>query len=300
MFLKSLQRELGMTFIYVTHDQEEALTMSDHLAVFNDGRIEQVGAPDRGLRASGDRVRRRLRRHLEHHRAQRPAHLDPTGADRAERRRRAGNGRRRGVRRRVPTDPRRHRRGRPAHGRPPERRLDHRAGYPRPRRLARRGRVRDPTPQHPGGQMTKRMWALLATLAVAAAFPAAGATKQTRRHAQHGRVGGLPPAAVGQAVREAERLHRSTRSTPDYLGRDGDADAVRRRQPVRHGLGVRRRVAAPDLRQGRPAGRSVEDSRLQELQPRRSSRRRTTPSAGSTTASRCSGGRTRCSTTRRR
>jgi len=46
IFLKSLQRELGMTFIYVTHDQEEALTMSDHLAVFNEGRIEQVGAPD--------------------------------------------------------------------------------------------------------------------------------------------------------------------------------------------------------------------------------------------------------------
>src|SRR4029079_19158835 len=45
IFLKSLQRELGMTFIYVTHDQEEALTMSDHLPVFNEGRIEQVGAP---------------------------------------------------------------------------------------------------------------------------------------------------------------------------------------------------------------------------------------------------------------
>ena len=45
VFLKSLQRELGMTFLYVTHDQEEALTMSDHLAVFNDGRIEQVGTP---------------------------------------------------------------------------------------------------------------------------------------------------------------------------------------------------------------------------------------------------------------
>jgi putative spermidine/putrescine transport system ATP-binding protein len=45
VFLKSLQRELGMTFLYVTHDQEEALTMSDHLAVFNNGRIEQVGSP---------------------------------------------------------------------------------------------------------------------------------------------------------------------------------------------------------------------------------------------------------------
>ena len=45
LFLKGLQRELGMTFIYVTHDQEEALTMSDSLAVFNEGRIEQMGAP---------------------------------------------------------------------------------------------------------------------------------------------------------------------------------------------------------------------------------------------------------------
>jgi putative spermidine/putrescine transport system ATP-binding protein len=46
VFLKSLQRELGMTFLYVTHDQEEALTMSDHVAVFNEGRIEQVGTPN--------------------------------------------------------------------------------------------------------------------------------------------------------------------------------------------------------------------------------------------------------------
>jgi len=45
VFLKSLQRELGMTFLYVTHDQEEALTMSDRLAVFNEGRIEQLGTP---------------------------------------------------------------------------------------------------------------------------------------------------------------------------------------------------------------------------------------------------------------
>jgi putative spermidine/putrescine transport system ATP-binding protein len=46
VFLKTLQRELRMTFVYVTHDQEEALTMSDHIAVFNEGRVEQVGAPD--------------------------------------------------------------------------------------------------------------------------------------------------------------------------------------------------------------------------------------------------------------
>jgi putative spermidine/putrescine transport system ATP-binding protein len=43
--LKSIQRDVGITFVYVTHDQEEALTMSDRLAVFNDGRIEQVGPP---------------------------------------------------------------------------------------------------------------------------------------------------------------------------------------------------------------------------------------------------------------
>jgi putative spermidine/putrescine transport system ATP-binding protein len=45
VFLKGLQRDLGMTFLYVTHDQEEALTMSDHVAVFNEGRIEQIGSP---------------------------------------------------------------------------------------------------------------------------------------------------------------------------------------------------------------------------------------------------------------
>ena len=43
--LKAIQQQVGITFIYVTHDQEEALTMSDRLAVFNEGRIEQVGAP---------------------------------------------------------------------------------------------------------------------------------------------------------------------------------------------------------------------------------------------------------------
>ena len=43
--LKSIQQQVRITFIYVTHDQEEALTMSDRLAVFNRGRIEQVGPP---------------------------------------------------------------------------------------------------------------------------------------------------------------------------------------------------------------------------------------------------------------
>ncbi len=43
--LKELQREVGITFVFVTHDQEEALTMSDRIAVFSDGRVEQVATP---------------------------------------------------------------------------------------------------------------------------------------------------------------------------------------------------------------------------------------------------------------
>ena len=43
--LKELQREVGITFIFVTHDQEEALTMSDRIAAFNNGKIEQIGSP---------------------------------------------------------------------------------------------------------------------------------------------------------------------------------------------------------------------------------------------------------------
>jgi spermidine/putrescine transport system ATP-binding protein len=43
--LKALQEEVGITFIYVTHDQEEALTMSDRIAVMSNGRVEQVGSP---------------------------------------------------------------------------------------------------------------------------------------------------------------------------------------------------------------------------------------------------------------
>jgi putative spermidine/putrescine transport system ATP-binding protein len=43
--LKSLQRRLGITFVYVTHDQGEALSMSDRVAVFNQGKLEQVATP---------------------------------------------------------------------------------------------------------------------------------------------------------------------------------------------------------------------------------------------------------------
>src|SRR6202022_4538534 len=46
--LKALQEQVGITFLYVTHDQEEALTMSDRLAVMRGGKIVQLGAPDGG------------------------------------------------------------------------------------------------------------------------------------------------------------------------------------------------------------------------------------------------------------
>ncbi|RZU62411.1 ABC transporter ATP-binding protein [Zhihengliuella halotolerans] len=44
--LKQIQRDVGITFVFVTHDQEEALTLSDRVAVFNEGRVEQIGTPE--------------------------------------------------------------------------------------------------------------------------------------------------------------------------------------------------------------------------------------------------------------
>jgi spermidine/putrescine transport system ATP-binding protein len=46
LFIKALQHDLGITFIHVTHDQEEAMTMADSIAVMDEGRIEQLGTPD--------------------------------------------------------------------------------------------------------------------------------------------------------------------------------------------------------------------------------------------------------------
>ena len=44
--LKAMHRELGITFIYVTHDQEEALTMSDKIVVMSEGKMQQIGTPE--------------------------------------------------------------------------------------------------------------------------------------------------------------------------------------------------------------------------------------------------------------
>ena len=60
--LQNLQRELGITFVLVTHDQEEALSMSDLVCVMNAGRIVQLGIAAGGLRPPGRSLRRRFRR----------------------------------------------------------------------------------------------------------------------------------------------------------------------------------------------------------------------------------------------
>ena len=85
--LKSIQGEVGITFVYVTHDQDEALTMSDRIAVFNEGRIEQVSPPVELYEQPGHRVRRRLRRRLQPARARRVPLHDPSGEDPAGRQR---------------------------------------------------------------------------------------------------------------------------------------------------------------------------------------------------------------------
>ena len=66
--LKSLQRRLGITFVYVTHDQGEALSMADRVAVFNQGRIEQLATPRELYTRPAHGVRRALRRQRERRR----------------------------------------------------------------------------------------------------------------------------------------------------------------------------------------------------------------------------------------
>ena len=70
--LKQIQRDVGITFVFVTHDQGEALTMSDRVAVFDRGPHRAGRHADRDLRATGQPVRRRLRRYLERPRWQLP------------------------------------------------------------------------------------------------------------------------------------------------------------------------------------------------------------------------------------
>ena len=63
--IRELQQRLGLTVVYVTHDQQEAMAVSDRIIVMNAGRIEQQGAPARALRAAGDAVPRPLHGRIE-------------------------------------------------------------------------------------------------------------------------------------------------------------------------------------------------------------------------------------------
>ena len=63
--MRRLHADLGITFIYVTHDQEEALTMSDRIAVMNEGLIAQVGTPGGTVRPAVRPVRRVLHRRVQ-------------------------------------------------------------------------------------------------------------------------------------------------------------------------------------------------------------------------------------------
>ena len=75
--LKALQQPLGITFVFVTHDQGEALSMADRVAVFNEGRIVQVGTPEDIYERPRDALRRRFRRLVQRAAARfRPPALD--------------------------------------------------------------------------------------------------------------------------------------------------------------------------------------------------------------------------------
>ena len=63
--LKSLQKTLGITFVFVTHDQGEALSMADRIAVFNDGKIQQLGTPEEVYKQPQNPFCRRFRRLLQ-------------------------------------------------------------------------------------------------------------------------------------------------------------------------------------------------------------------------------------------
>ena len=99
--LKDIQRGVGITFIYVTHDQTEALTMSDRIAVMKGGHVHQIGSPDEIYNTAGDRLRGLLHRghelparaagrgRLRHGGAGRPVHRRrplPAGSRRRARR----------------------------------------------------------------------------------------------------------------------------------------------------------------------------------------------------------------------
>ena len=92
-WLRRLHDEVHVTTVFVTHDQEEALEVSDELVVINHGRIEQVGSPDRPLRPPGQRLRDGLPRPGDAlaGRLVRPHDIEVLPGPRRRRRRRRGH-----------------------------------------------------------------------------------------------------------------------------------------------------------------------------------------------------------------
>ena len=219
VFLKALQRELGMTFLYVTHDQEEALTMSDHVAVFNEGRIEQIGTPteiyehpttefvagfvgtSNILERNGTPLLGPARAHrAAHRRSGEPATIADVvfvGAF---------------TRYLVDTD---------AGERLTVVRQNDGSRSSRARASTLGWRAEDAYEIATPRQTTSRRSDEEGNVVGArrprgrcSPFRRPASSKATRRNAEHDRVGGLPAAAVGEAVREARPAARSTRSTP--------------------------------------------------------------------------------------
>jgi putative spermidine/putrescine transport system ATP-binding protein len=75
--LKKLQKTLGITFVHVTHSQEEAMALADIIVIMNDGKIEQAATPRRGVRRAGDGLRRPL--HGRSQCSDRPRHASKDG-----------------------------------------------------------------------------------------------------------------------------------------------------------------------------------------------------------------------------
>ena len=102
--LKALQKELGITFVFVTHDQGEALSMANRVAIFNEGKIVQVGTPADVYERPAVALRRRFRRLLERAfpRIRRPATAEPASGPASGPRRSACSRRARRCRPRAP------------------------------------------------------------------------------------------------------------------------------------------------------------------------------------------------------
>ncbi len=73
--LKKIQKEVGITFIFVTHDQEEALTMSDKIVVMKDGEIQQIGTPEEIYERICRPLHRRIQYHRRRHEGRLPRHV---------------------------------------------------------------------------------------------------------------------------------------------------------------------------------------------------------------------------------